>query len=121
MRSRGGRYSFVRTGRLRALPRGQRGRQGPGVQGRTRLGEVEGTLDAHGHLTAYEFIGGKFHCGKPFSPLGIQDALPDCSKDRGPNGVNAPLQNLLDTRLARVRPWTRSATRPSRTGPAPTR
>ena len=97
VRSRDGRYSFIRTGVCARFPEASAGAKGPAFKGATRLGEVSGTLDAHGHLTAYEFIGGKFHCGKPFSPLGIQDALPDCSKDRGPNGVNAPLQNLLDT------------------------
>ena len=84
-------------GSARASPRPAPAPARPAFRGATRLGEVSGTLDAHGHLTAYEFIGGKFHCGKPFSPLGIQDALPDCSKDRGPNGSGAPLQNLLDT------------------------
>ena len=71
-------------------PRARRSRAPPG------WARSRGTLDAHGHLTAYEFIGGKFHCGKPWSPLGIQDALPDCSRDRGPGGAGAPLQNLLD-------------------------
>ena len=74
-----------------------RARRRPAFRGARGLGEVEGTLDAHGHLTAYEFIGGKFHCGKPFSEKGIADALPDCSKDRGPGGVNSPLQNVLDS------------------------
>ena len=81
----------------RAFPRRARPREGPAFRGAGSLGEVDGTLDAHGHLTAYEFIGGKFHCGKPFSEKGIADALPDCSKDRGPGGVNSPLQNILDS------------------------
>ncbi len=96
VRSRDGRFSFVRTGVCARFPEATAGAKGPAFKGATRLGEVSGTLDAHGHLTAYEFIGGKFHCGKPWSPLGIQDALPDCSKDRGPGGSGAPLQNLLD-------------------------
>ena len=97
VRSRHGRFSFVRMGVCARFPEADAGAKGPAFKGATRLGEVTGTLDAHGHLTAYEFIGGKFHCGKPFSALGIQDALPDCSKDRGPNGSNAPLQNVLDS------------------------
>ncbi|HEX5910118.1 MAG TPA: hypothetical protein VFY44_06460, partial [Thermoleophilaceae bacterium] len=96
VRSQDGRFSFVRTGVCARFPEATAGAKGPAFKGATRLGEVSGTLDAHGHLTAYEFIGGKFHCGKPWSPLGIQDALPDCSRDRGPGGAGAPLQNLLD-------------------------
>ncbi|HYI38671.1 MAG TPA: hypothetical protein VEX39_18840 [Thermoleophilaceae bacterium] len=96
VRSQDGRFSFVRTGVCARFPEATAGAKGPAFKGATRLGEVSGTLDAHGHLTAYEFIGGKFHCGKPFSRLGIADALPDCSRDRGPGGTGAPLQNLLD-------------------------
>ncbi len=97
LRSRGGRYSFTRTGVCARFPEARASARRPAFRGAGSLGEVDGTLDAHGHLTAYEFIGGKFHCGKPFSRKGIADALPDCSKDRGPGGVNSPLQNVLDS------------------------
>ena len=97
LRSQNGRYSFTRTGVCARFPEVRASARGPAFRGARGVGEVTGTLDAHGHLTAYEFIGGKFHCGKPFSWKGIADALPDCSKDRGPGGVNSPLQNVLDS------------------------
>lgn len=95
VQSRG--YSFTRTGVCNRFPEANAAASRPAFRGDDSLGEVSGTLDAHAHLTAYEFIGGKFHCGKPFSRLGIADALPDCTKDRGPGGVNSPLQNILDS------------------------
>jgi hypothetical protein len=97
LRSQDGRYSFTRTGVCSPFPEASAASRKPAFRGAGSLGEVSGTLDAHAHLTAYEFIGGKFHCGKPFSRLGIADALPDCSKDRGPGGANSPLQNVLDS------------------------
>jgi hypothetical protein len=56
-------------------------------------GEVRGLADLHGHLTAYEFIGGDIHCGEPWSPYGITAALVDCP-DHEPNGLGAWWENL---------------------------
>ncbi|KAH8886005.1 hypothetical protein GQ53DRAFT_876304 [Thozetella sp. PMI_491] len=56
-------------------------------------GEVRGLADLHGHLTAYEFIGGDIHCGAPFSPYGVTKALVDCP-DHEPNGTGAWFENL---------------------------
>jgi hypothetical protein len=42
------------------------------------MAAVSGTVDAHAHITAFEFLGGHFHCGRPWSPLGVAAALPDC-------------------------------------------
>ena len=61
--------------------------QGPGA-------EVQGFLDAHVHVTAFEFLGGRFHCGRPWSPYGVMDALKDCP-DHAPNGQFAVAENLL--------------------------
>jgi microsomal dipeptidase-like Zn-dependent dipeptidase len=56
--------------------------------------EVEGFLDAHVHLTAFEFLGGLFHCGRPWSPYGAADALQDCP-DHAFDGAFALAENLL--------------------------
>jgi hypothetical protein len=56
-------------------------------------GHVEGLADLHGHLTAFEFIGGDIHCGEPWSPHGITAALVDCP-DHEPNGTGAWWENL---------------------------
>lgn len=55
--------------------------------------EVRGLAELHSHLTAYEFIGGDIHCGEPWSPYGITDALVDCP-DHEPNGIGAWWENL---------------------------
>ncbi len=58
--------------------------------------EVRGMIDAHVHLTAFEFLGGRFHCGRPWSPYGAPQALKDCP-DHGIFGGLALAENLLST------------------------
>ena len=55
---------------------------------------VKGFVDAHVHLTAFEFLGGRFHCGRPWSRYGAPDALRDCL-DHGSDGTFAIAENLL--------------------------
>jgi microsomal dipeptidase-like Zn-dependent dipeptidase len=62
--------------------------------GATPYDEVEGTIDAHNHVTAYEFLGGDAHCGEPWSRYGVTVALVDCP-DHYPNGAGAVLENAL--------------------------
>lgn len=57
-------------------------------------GAVKGFVDAHVHLTAFEFLGGRFHCGRPWSRYGAPDALRDCA-DHGSDGTFAIAENLL--------------------------
>jgi microsomal dipeptidase-like Zn-dependent dipeptidase len=62
--------------------------------GATPYAEVEGTIDGHNHVTAYEFLGGDAHCGEPWSRYGAPAALVDCP-DHYPNGAGAVLENVL--------------------------
>ena len=48
------------------------------------------------HWMTFEFLGKRFHCGKPWDAYGIEAALPDCSSIEGPQGTAAPLQNMLN-------------------------
>lgn len=57
-------------------------------------GSIVGTIDAHAHVTAYEFMGGNFHCGRPWHPYGVTYALPDCSQYR--TGTNGLVASFLD-------------------------
>jgi hypothetical protein len=57
---------------------------------------VKGFHDQHAHLMAFDFLGGNFHCGRPWSPFGVAAALPDCASIQGPQGSAAPVQNTLD-------------------------
>jgi microsomal dipeptidase-like Zn-dependent dipeptidase len=63
-------------------------------RGASPYAEVEGTIDGHNHVTAYEFLGGDAHCGEPWNPRGPAVALVDCP-DHYPNGAAAVLENAL--------------------------
>ena len=60
------------------------------------FGKVGGIVEGHMHWMTFEYLGGRFHCGKPWDPYGIRYALPDCSSIEGPKGTAAPFQNFLN-------------------------
>ena len=69
-------------------PEAQVDATGSTFTGASPLGPVRGTVDAHTHTTAFEFLGGDWHCGRPWHPYGVAYALPDCAKyEKGTNGV----------------------------------
>lgn len=47
---------------------------------------VRGFIDAHAHLTSYEFMGGNVVHGEPFHRWGVPYALSDSASSHGPNG-----------------------------------
>jgi microsomal dipeptidase-like Zn-dependent dipeptidase len=47
------------------------------------------------HGMAYEFLGGRAHCGKPFHRFGAPYALRDCIDHEAGNGCAAVLENVL--------------------------
>ncbi|MGA5553351.1 discoidin domain-containing protein [Streptomyces lavendulocolor] len=51
---------------------------GEPFKGTDAQGRVRGFVDAHDHLMSNEAFGGRLICGKPFSELGVADALKDC-------------------------------------------
>ncbi|MGV9824305.1 sphingolipid ceramide N-deacylase [Gordonia sp. NPDC003429] len=57
-------------------------------------GDLRGFVDSHAHLMAEQFLGGEFLCGKPYSPLGVTDALRDCP-DHAPGGLPAVSEQVL--------------------------
>jgi hypothetical protein len=70
------------------------------IGGRTFKGvspfqEVRGTIDAHTHGMAFEFLGGGAHCGRPWSPFGVTVALVDCPDHEESGGVS-PLETALN-------------------------
>lgn len=48
------------------------------AKGVTSTQETRGTVDAHTHGMAFEFLGGELHCGRPWSPWGVTVALKGC-------------------------------------------
>jgi microsomal dipeptidase-like Zn-dependent dipeptidase len=69
---------------------------GKPFKGPNSKARVRGFLDDHIHLGAFEFLGGRFHCGRPWSPYGVTVALRDCV-DHYPDGSAAVVENFLAT------------------------
>ncbi|MFL5883736.1 MAG: hypothetical protein ACJ77M_01580, partial [Thermoleophilaceae bacterium] len=74
-------------------PEAELGATGTPAKNPISFGRVGGLVEGHMHWMTFEYLGGKFHCGKPWDKYGIQYALPDCSSDEGPQGSAAPVQN----------------------------
>jgi microsomal dipeptidase-like Zn-dependent dipeptidase len=68
--------------------------EGPVVGGKTDYQETRGYFDAHLHAMAFEFLGGRARCGRPWHPYGVTHALVDCP-DHEPNGYGAVLEKLV--------------------------
>ena len=56
---------------------------------------VRGSIDPHGHITSYEFMGGKFLHGEPYHRWGISEALKDSKEIHGPWGALDIIGNLM--------------------------
>src|SRR4051794_11035250 len=87
---------FTRASGCATYPEAALDASGKPAKGPTSFGQVSGLVEGHMHWMTYEFLGGKFHCGRPWHPYGIPYALPDCSSDEGPQGSAAPFQNFLN-------------------------
>ncbi|MGI9021098.1 MAG: hypothetical protein ACR2G3_10350 [Solirubrobacterales bacterium] len=68
---------------------------GAPTTGSPPFGEVTGLLDAHMHQMAFEFLGGRAHCGRPWHKFGAPYALVDCPDHEVGNGCGAILENFL--------------------------
>ena len=73
---------------------------GEPTRGATPFGEVRGLVDAHMHMMAFEFLGGRAHCGRPWHRTGSRRArrLP---RPRA-HGAGAVLENTLRTEPGRT-------------------
>ncbi len=67
-------------------------------KGSTEFGRVGGLVEGHMHWMTFEFLGSKFHCGRPWHPYGIAYALPGLLVDRGPAGHRRALPELPQLR-----------------------
>jgi hypothetical protein len=86
--------SFTAASGCAVYPEGGVDATGRSFTGASPMGTVSGTVDAHTHVTAFEFLGGAFHCGRPWSPYGIAYALPNCASDQ--QGTNGAVESFLD-------------------------
>jgi microsomal dipeptidase-like Zn-dependent dipeptidase len=90
------RWSLVPATGCTAFPEVQVNATGTPVRGSSPTAPVRGFVDAHGHIAAFQFLGGEFHCGRPWSPYGVTVALQDC-EDHQPNGAGAVAENFFNT------------------------
>ena len=90
----GSRLRIRKTGGCTAFPELTTNVTGQPLKGAAPYAEVKGYLDAHLHTVAYEFIGGRVHCGRPFHRYGVEAALVDCP-DHEPGGRGALLDAIL--------------------------
>ena len=90
------RFRFVPASGCTSFPEAELNVAGKPAKGSTSYGEVEGLLDGHMHWMNFEYLGGNFHCGRPWHRYGIPSALPDCASIEGPKGAAAPIQNFLN-------------------------
>jgi hypothetical protein len=90
------RFNFSSSQGCAVFPEAELNATGTPAKGETSYGEVKGVFDGHMHWMNFEYLGGNFHCGRPWSPYGIPSAMPDCSSIEGPMGAAAPMQNFLN-------------------------
>ena len=74
------------------------GIEGAVVGGETPFSEVSGYLEAHLHLMAFEFLGGRARCGRPWHPYGVAYALRGCPEHEIADGRAAVLETVLSGR-----------------------
>ncbi|MFY9587172.1 MAG: hypothetical protein WAT66_06935 [Actinomycetota bacterium] len=89
-----GLFTFQLTSGCARFPEIEINATGPIVKGATPFSKVRGFFDAHAHMMAFEFIGGRSRCGRPWHPYGVEKALVDCP-DHKPGGHGAVLEAVL--------------------------
>ena len=90
-----GAFSFETADGCAVYPEVDTSATGSPFTSRTPWGQVKGIIDLHLHMTAFEFLGGRAHCGRPWHPYGAPYALVDCPDHQVGNGCGAVLENAL--------------------------
>jgi hypothetical protein len=87
--------TFVPASGCAAYPEAQVDAIGTPFTGASPEADVLGTVEGHAHVTAFEFLGGDWHCGRPWSPFGVAYALPaSCAAEE--QGTNGAFESLID-------------------------
>jgi len=89
-------FVFSPSGGCADYPEASLDATGTPSKGKYSYQRTGGFLEGHMHWMNFEYLGGDFHCGRPWSPYGIPYALPDCSSLYGPQSSASPVQNFLN-------------------------
>jgi len=89
-----GRFRMVPAEGCAVFPEASLDVTGSAARGASPDAEVVGLADDHVHPMAFEFLGGSMHCGRPWSPYGVEQAMVDCP-DHGGYGAAAVFENFL--------------------------
>ncbi len=95
-------FTFERAGGCATFPEIEVSASGLPRKGSTSYTETAGLVDAHIHMMAFEFLGGRAHCGRPWHPYGVEQAMVDCPDHYPGNGSAAVLENVLFGNPART-------------------
>jgi hypothetical protein len=87
-------FAFELTDGCASFPEVEINVDGPVPGGTSSFTEVRGFLDAHLHMMAFEFLGGRARCGRPWHRFGVTQALVDCP-DHEPGGYGAVLEKVV--------------------------
>jgi len=92
--------------RLRRLSEAELNATGTPGPRRYPYGQVRGLMDGHMHWVNFEYLGGNFHCGRPWSPYGIPSALRivRASRTSGRGGAYAETSSTTATRSRHTTP-----------------
>ena len=90
-----GTFAFEPASGCAVYPEAETSATGTPFGSATPWGQVKGIIDLHLHMTAFEFLGGRAHCGRPWHPYGAPYALVDCPDHQAGNGCGAVLENAL--------------------------
>jgi len=88
-------FGFAPAEGCSVFPESEVGVEGAPSRSKTRWGTVGGLLDAHMHWMAFEFLGGRAHCGKPWDRFGVAFALVDCPDHAIPGSPGNVLEAAL--------------------------
>jgi hypothetical protein len=93
--SKGFRVKFTPASGCATYPEAQVDASGSSPPGASPEADVLGTVEGHAHITAFEFFGGDWHCGSPWSPFGAPYALPASCADKQ-QGTNGQVEDFID-------------------------
>ncbi|MGH3516169.1 MAG: hypothetical protein ACRDQ7_01865, partial [Haloechinothrix sp.] len=93
-----GSFAFEPVGGCADWPEVDINVEGPVSRGATPYGEVIGYLDAHLHGMAFEFLGGRVHCGRPWHPYGVEYALRGCKEHDASGGRTHVIEAMMSGR-----------------------